>query len=214
MRLNAYINDSIISEHPLNPVDYGFDNLISVFKEIDKVMVESVKDINIKNTKYAKHIDVYTDGSYTMGVGAGGFAYVIVIDDRVYYKGGGGFIDDGSTGNQSEFFGIYGGLDYLVNNIDVSNTCITVYTDSKYAKGCITDWYKKWITNGWISSKGTPVKNKELIQSILKLKDRIDSCGELKTVWVKGHDGNKYNELADSIAKGFADDASTSDIDD
>lgn len=73
---------------------------------------------------------------------------------------------------------------------------IKLYTDSKYVqKGC-EEWMINWKDNGWKAANGKPVKNIDLWQE-------LDSLLEVLTVtfhWVKGHSGNKMNELADFLA--------------
>ena len=73
---------------------------------------------------------------------------------------------------------------------------ITIYTDSIYLKNGITTWIKNWEKNGWKSANKKPIKNKDLWTTLNKLsKDKIISWK-----WVKGHAGNKYNEMADILA--------------
>lgn len=50
---------------------------------------------------------------------------------------------------------------------------IIICTDSQYSIDCIIKWSDNWIKNGWINSKKETVKNKELIQDILNLKNSI-----------------------------------------
>lgn len=44
---------------------------------------------------------------------------------------------------------------------------ITICTDSLYSINCITKWSDNWKKKGWRTAKGEPVKNLELIKSIL-----------------------------------------------
>ena len=73
---------------------------------------------------------------------------------------------------------------------------IDLYTDSKYSIGCLTEWWVKWIKNGWKNSQGDPVANKEIILAILIILRNKD----VRFFHVKGHDGNYYNELCDKLA--------------
>ena len=75
---------------------------------------------------------------------------------------------------------------------------VLVYTDSAYIVNCINDkWYAKWKRKGWITAIGTAVKNKDLWLELLDLLDAVPA----KIIKVKGHSGDKYNELADTLAK-------------
>lgn len=47
---------------------------------------------------------------------------------------------------------------------------ITVVSDSAYVVNCFRDrWYEKWEANGWISSGGKPVANRDLWEDLLRL---------------------------------------------
>ena len=56
-------------------------------------------------------------------------------------------------------------------------------------------WIEKWKKNGW-KKIGTdiPVKNKDLWEKIDNLNSEI---GNTKWIWVRGHNGNYYNERVD-----------------
>ena len=43
-----------------------------------------------------------------------------------------------------------------------------VVSDSEYSINCITKWYYGWRKNGWKTAKGKQVKNRDLIEDILK----------------------------------------------
>ncbi|KKY24893.1 putative rnase h domain protein [Phaeomoniella chlamydospora] len=79
---------------------------------------------------------------------------------------------------------------------------VEIYTDSRYAIGCITQWYDNWVRKGWVTAKGHKVENKDLIVEIKKMVDeRKDSFGvDTVFVWVKGHAGSEGNQMADKLA--------------
>jgi ribonuclease HI len=54
-------------------------------------------------------------------------------------------------------------------------TDLVIHTDSMYCLNSITLWTPSWVERGWITSNGTPVKNKELIQRIVKEKSKFKS---------------------------------------
>jgi ribonuclease HI len=64
----------------------------------------------------------------------------------------------------------------------------------------ITEWIFNWQKNNWRNAAKKPVLNKELWEELFKL------TKDLKPKWtyVKGHNGDKYNERADVIATSFA----------
>ena len=129
---------------------------------------------------------IYTDGSSIDK--EGGWGIVMIKDDQVYqYKGKCPY--DPCTNNQAELFAILTALTNFRENLELR-------TDSQYSMKSITIWSKKWQRNGWKTSTGKDVENKELIQAILPLLDeRI-----VKFTHVYAHRGEQYNEMADRLA--------------
>lgn len=79
------------------------------------------------------------------------------------------------------------------------NNIPQVYSDSAYAVNTLTNWMFGWQKNGWIKSDKKTPENLDLIQAyynLYKKGHRID----LKKV--KGHSGQKWNEIADKLATG------------
>ena len=72
---------------------------------------------------------------------------------------------------------------------------LRVLTDSRYCIGCLTTWWERWEKNGWLTSSKKPVKNAELIRSVL---DLIDDG--VSMVHVPAHTGVHGNEEADRLA--------------
>ena len=76
-----------------------------------------------------------------------------------------------------------------------------IYTDSAYVANCINQrWYATWFTNGWLTSKKEPVKNKEYWELLLDAYFKASQLIPLKIELVKGHSTNTYNNLADTTA--------------
>ena len=51
---------------------------------------------------------------------------------------------------------------------------------------------------GWMTSTGTPVKNKELWIQIDTLKEKVKM---IEWRWVKAHNGHPQNEAVDTLAR-------------
>ena len=60
-------------------------------------------------------------------------------------------------------------------------------------------WYIKWEKNGWKNTKGEPVKNQMLWKELLTL--ILIKETQIEVIKIKGHSGNKYNEIVDKLAK-------------
>lgn len=78
---------------------------------------------------------------------------------------------------------------------------ITIRTDSKYVVVGATDYLPKWVNNNWVKADGQPVANTEFWKSMYdtmnKLKEK-DITVNLE--WIRGHNGNLGNCLADNYA--------------
>ena len=134
-------------------------------------------------------IKVYTDGSCFGNPGPGGWGVIFVSDKGLEKMSGS---DKYTTNNKMEYI--------LCERCHKNNT-YEIYSDSAYVINAITKgWLEKWKTNGWKTSDGKDVKNKELwiefnsLLMSLKVKPQF--------IKVKGHSGNQYNEYVDKLAKG------------
>ena len=76
---------------------------------------------------------------------------------------------------------------------------VTVYTDSRLCVDTITKWAPGWERKGW-KRKGDPLKNLDLIKELLQLYRKHPDC---KLEWIAAHDGNRWNEYADSLASAW-----------
>jgi ribonuclease HI len=85
-------------------------------------------------------------------------------------------MSDNLSNNGAELSAILYALKTVNNNKELfANKKVIVISDSLYSIKCITGgWSKKWIENGWLTSKKEPVKNKELIQEILEYNSNLN----------------------------------------
>lgn len=135
------------------------------------------------------HLMIYTDGSYEDSVG--GYSNVRVENGTVVKTKHGRVPIYPCTSQKAELYAI---KEALSNNPE---TELLIRTDSVYSIGCFTSWHQNWLRNGWKTSSGKPVENRTLIEQVLNLmKNR-----NIKFEHVKSHNGEKFNELADELAK-------------
>ena len=134
-------------------------------------------------------IKIYTDGACSGNPGIGGWGVVILKNNKIIEIHGG---ENKTTNNQMELTAAIKGLKYFNQKEN-----ITLYTDSKYVKDGVSSWINKWKINGWKTANKKPVKNKELWQNL----DHQIKKHKVIFKWVKGHAGEKYNELADQLAR-------------
>ena len=137
-------------------------------------------------------INIYTDGACSGNPGIGGWGVVILIKDNkpIHLFGG----SEQTTNNQMELTAAIEALKYFSNKSELN-----IFTDSQYVKNGIESWINNWKKNGWKTSSKKQVKNKELW---IQLEEQIEKHN-VKWQWVRGHTGNKNNEMADNLAKKF-----------
>tara|TARA_B100000029_G_scaffold341700_1_gene334063 strand:+ start:262 stop:693 length:432 start_codon:yes stop_codon:yes gene_type:complete len=136
-------------------------------------------------------IEIYTDGACSGNPGIGGWGAVIIEDKKILEIKGG--INE-TTNNQMELMAAIEALKIFKEKKE-----ITIYTDSKYVKDGITSWIKKWKINNWKTTNKKDVKNKKLW---IMLDNQIKKH-KIIWKWIKGHEGDYYNEKADALARDF-----------
>jgi ribonuclease HI len=78
---------------------------------------------------------------------------------------------------------------------------VDIHIDSQYVRRGITEWIKKWKSNGWKTADRKPVKNADLWREL----DALMKVHDITWHWVRGHAGHELNERADALArKGMA----------
>lgn len=100
------------------------------------------------------------------------------------------------TNNKVELSGINTIVKTIRENTEMfRKNEVIVYTDSQYSIKCVTLWYKSWLKNNWKNSKGEPVKNKELIENIIRLIEENTEAGcHIKFKHVFGHTKEPNNK--------------------
>ena len=127
---------------------------------------------------------IYTDGSAKGNPGNGGFG-VVLLHGAFQKEISQGYIL--TTNNRMELLAVITGLEALKRSCEVM-----VYSDSKYV---IDSVQKGWVF-GWQKKDFKGKKNQDLWKRFL----RIHQQHQVKFTWVKGHAGNKYNEVCDLLA--------------
>ncbi|KAL7988032.1 hypothetical protein Chor_006951 [Crotalus horridus] len=74
---------------------------------------------------------------------------------------------------------------------------LAIYTDSKFTINGVTSWIPNWKINGWKTSAGKEVTNREDFERLAKLSEGMD----IQWMHVPGHAGFPGNEAADRLAK-------------
>ena len=134
-------------------------------------------------------IKIYTDGSCLENPGNGGWAAIIIDDEKkTEIKGS----KKNTTNNQMELLAPIEALKKIPKGSKVQ-----IFTDSKYVKSGITEWIHNWKKNGWKTANKQEVKNKELWTEL----DLLNNEFEISWNWVKAHSNDKLNNEVDLIAR-------------
>jgi len=133
----------------------------------------------------------YTDGSASPNPGPGGYA--VICDDKPVVLGtepdGSGVSSKQTTNIRMEGLAIMAALQHAGGE-----ACV-IYTDSEFWINVITKWAPGWEAKGWKKSGG-PIKNLDIVQAVYPLHRKSNA----QLTWVRGHYGDKGNELADEWA--------------
>ena len=137
-------------------------------------------------------IQIYTDGSCLGNPGPGGWGAILLYKKSKKILQGNA---PETTNNRMELMAAIKGLEAVKRPLPIH-----VFTDSSYVKDGITKWLKGWVNNGWKTANKKPVKNQDLWEQLAALEKNHDVVWN----WVKAHNGNKYNEEVDDLARNAA----------
>lgn len=125
----------------------------------------------------------YTDGSASPNPGPGGYA--VIEDGQPVALGS----EDAETTNiRME------GQALIAAMKRANGAACHIHSDSEFWVNVLTKWAPAWQQKGWTKKGG--IKNLDLVQEAFGLYQ--DSKAEL--VWVRGHNGDEGNEIADEWA--------------
>lgn len=139
-------------------------------------------------------IIAYTDGACSGNPGPGGWGVIlqakdglVLLKERELFGG-----EKDTTNNRMELIAAISCLESLDKP-----TTLTLFTDSNYVKGGITDWMTTWKKNDWKTTSKKLVKNVDLWKRL----DQARLKHNVTWKWVKGHSGHPENERADELAR-------------
>ena len=141
-------------------------------------------------------IKIYTDGACVGNPGPGGWAAIVLLENKKKELFGGEKL---TTNNRMELTAAIKALEYCTQQEakQPSLKHIKIFTDSTYVKDGITIWINNWEKNNWKTSDKKNVKNVDLWK---RLKELVKS-NQVECKWIKGHSENPMNDLADKLAK-------------
>jgi ribonuclease HI len=132
-----------------------------------------------------KILEIYTDGACKGNPGPGGWGAVLIYGVHVRELCGG---HPHTTNNRMELTAAIEALKAVTKAVPVR-----LHTDSKYLQQGIAIWLPNWLRSNWKNGK---IKNQDLWHELAALQSRL----QIEWIWVKGHNGHQYNEMADKLA--------------
>lgn len=139
-------------------------------------------------------IIIYTDGSCDGNGNAdatGGWAYVLTNGVHQHRKNG---RDEATTSNRMELQAAIQGL----MAVEDKSQQVTLFTDSKYLQNGANEWMDDWKKRGWKTKAKKQVQNLDLWRNLDNELSLFTHRPIIK--WVRSHNGNPMNELADRLA--------------
>ena len=131
-----------------------------------------------------KYRSIYTDGACEPNPGHGGWGFVI-LSPPDHIKGWGGELE--TTNNRMELMGAIKGLEYFD-----TPQCIRLWSDSRYLVNGLNKWLDTWTSQNRLHK----MANSDLWQILWDLK----TFHKIDAIWIKGHNDNKFNDLADELS--------------
>ena len=123
-------------------------------------------------------VKIYTDGAYAPTRNKGGWAFIVIKDNKKIHSSY--FGEENTTNNRMEIQAVIEAIIWAREN---KLTKIEIFTDSMYVIGTMS---KNWKRN----------KNHDLWEIL----DELVLNMTISWNHVKGHEGDRYNELCDALA--------------
>jgi ribonuclease HI len=138
-------------------------------------------------------INIHTDGACSGNPGPGGYCAIIKIPASINFHKEISGKEKNTTNNRMELKAAIEGLKHIKNsNTDKSLISINLYSDSQYVIKGASEWIKSWIKKDF-----KDIKNPDLWKEFISVSEGL----EIDYIWVKGHNGDEFNEMCDSIAQ-------------
>lgn len=129
-------------------------------------------------------ITYYTDGSASPNPGPGGYSVIKELQPHILGS------EEGATTNiRMEGKAIMAALK------DADGAECEIFTDSEFWINVITKWAPGWEAKGWRKSGGE-IKNLDIVKEVYPLYQQSNVI----LTWVRGHEGDTGNEMADKWA--------------
>lgn len=141
-------------------------------------------------------VKIYTDGSCNTTLKIGGWAAIIILENEKIILTG---TELNTSHNRMEITAVIESLKFVEKQIN-SEILVNVYSDSQYVTG-IPERTEKLRSNYFLTTRGKPVRNADLIEKLIHLIETIN----IEFIKVKAHqkknEFDNYNREADKISR-------------
>lgn len=155
-------------------------------------------------------IVVYTDGACTSnGRKNAQASWACWFPGHPDWSVAGRITGETQTNNRGELTGILEAFRSVQKHMGTgcAEIDMLVYTDSEYSKNCLTRWVSGWIRKKWVTSSGTPVLNRDLLEAILAIAPQFHSVTyeHVRAHTGKSDEHSRHNDRVDRMARGVLD---------
>ncbi|OMJ07686.1 Ribonuclease H1 [Smittium culicis] len=193
-------------ENQANNISEGYNNSSRTFSNSAIIPYdEPVSKISprLTQTNANEPLIVYTDGSCRGNGKADSRAGIGVFFGDNDIRNVSERLNGKQTNNRAELSGVIRALEMVIKYDTDTKLAkvprrVIIYTDSQYVINCMTKWLFNWAANGWKTSKGSSVQNKDLVEKIHDL--ILEREGQVIFKHVIAHSSVHGNEWADTLA--------------
>lgn len=141
-------------------------------------------------------VRIYTDGSAHYRTGYGAWAFIAILADGTEVNRCQSY--ERTTNNQMELMAVLEAIDFICNLPEIDPVTYQIISDSEYVVNGINTWRFAWKLKNWKNVKNLPLW--------LAIDTAMSTVAArkiaLSVTWVKGHNGDEYNEKCDKLAHG------------
>ncbi len=134
-------------------------------------------------------LHIYTDGGCDPNPGKGTWAWV--CQETSDWDGA---FEPRTTNQRMELTAIIEAIKH--HKKEKPGYFLNIFSDSQYCVKGLNEWIIGWKRYNWKNYKGKDVKNQDLWKEL----DTI-AQDHVTLEWVRGHNGNPFNERADEITR-------------
>lgn len=142
-------------------------------------------------------LKIYTDGACNPNPGKGAWAFII-LDENGEVVHTSADSEEDTTNNRMEYQALLNALTHVEPTDEVE-----AFSDSQLLVNTWNQWMHSWEAKGWKKKSG-PISNLDLVQELASIKKRLP---KVKLSWVRGHNGDKWNESVDEMCNSLVGDS-------